>query len=252
MQLKCCRWSFCPDTVLFRLSMLHKLHDCSLPGWCFHQPASASKSGLFLWNLRVRPRKLSNLHQSRAVSILLYLHKHSNIGTLGLADLLVYVTVSMATWHGHCAEAITSSLSHLLSHLAKIVMIACNVHTPALSHLCGRCAATVPGWTASAGSVQQTSPTLEMCDAMTTLLYVRPCCRKCYGWCCLIYKCNAWFRCNWLLIVVFAAFCVWATFMWTSVLTSLTSLYLLTMLHSHDHPPWLQSCVQDSVESSYL
>lgn len=77
---------------------------------------------------------------------------------------------------------------------------------------------------------------------------VRPCCRKCYGWYCLIYECRPWFRCNWHLIVVFVAFCVWATFMWTSALTSLTSLYLLTMLHSHDHPPWFQSCF----ESSYL
>ncbi len=95
-----------------------------------------------------------------------------NIGTWGLAGPLVYETVSMATWHGHCAEGITSALLHLLSHLAcsaKIVMIACNGDTPALSHLCGQCAANVLGPTASAGSVQQTSPTLEICDAITTL-----------------------------------------------------------------------------------
>ncbi len=43
------------------------------------------------------------------------------------------------------------------------------MHTAALSHLCGQRAATVVGPTASARSVQQTLPTLEISDAITTL-----------------------------------------------------------------------------------
>lgn len=39
----------------------------------------------------------------------------------------------------------------------------------ALSLLCGQCAATVLAPTAAAGSVQQSFPTLEVCDAITTL-----------------------------------------------------------------------------------
>ena len=168
VQLKWRRWFFRNGTVLFRLSMLHKLRHRLLSGWCFHWPAFASESGLFPWWLWVQSKDLD----SGQISI--------NAGHFPICTSIQYWYLDLSvSWpigacyciNGHMAWPLRWGY-HLCAYIFCPSCMLCQdcddcMHTGALNHLwtmCRYCPAM-----AAAGSVQQTWPTLEISVAITTL-----------------------------------------------------------------------------------